>query len=173
MADENAAATEHLNGVNGSSPVAVSFSSFKLQLVVKSQKASEAVQFYKAAFGAEEVNRSTHPKRKAEQELPLIICAELKIGPSVFLVCDQMDETASAADEPKGNADGTGLTLCLETDDVDNAIATAVEAGAVLETAITGDEESDGSGRFGKVKDPFGYIWNISSVGSKVADVEA
>lgn len=72
---------------------AVNFTALKPQVAVASQKAEEAVAFYKAAFGAEEVKRSTYPKRKAGQDLPPVLCSELKIGGSSFLVCDQTDES--------------------------------------------------------------------------------
>ena len=65
---------------------------FKPQLVVPGMKAEVAVQFYKAAFGAKELRRVAHPKRKAEQELPLILSAELKIGSSFLLVNDRFDD---------------------------------------------------------------------------------
>ena len=59
----------------------------------------------------------------------------------------------------------------LETDDVDGAIATAVGAGAVADGDV---KEVEGAGRVGKVKDPYGYVWTISSPAKKaVVDVEA
>ncbi|KAK9159852.1 hypothetical protein Syun_006193 [Stephania yunnanensis] len=51
---------------------------FKASLVVEASTGSDAVQVYKAAFGAEELKREMHTKKKAEQELPLIPKAELK-----------------------------------------------------------------------------------------------
>ena len=54
-----------------------------------------AVLFYKAAFGAEEVNRVMYPKRKAEQELPLLRSAELKVGSSSILVSDFTDDSSA------------------------------------------------------------------------------
>lgn len=93
MAQENAEVQEvKVGGLNGG-PKAVVYSFLKPQLLVQAPKAADAVQFYKAAFGAEELKRATHPKRKAEQDLPLILSAELKIGPSVIIVGDQTDET--------------------------------------------------------------------------------
>lgn len=64
------------------------FSAMKTQLFVEATKANDAVEFYKAAFGAEEINRVTQPKRKADQELPLVMSAELKLGDSIFIVSD-------------------------------------------------------------------------------------
>lgn len=84
-------AQENQNG--SSKPAAtVAFTAVKPQLFVEAPKATDAVQFYKAAFGAEEVNRTMHSKRKADQELPLIHSAELKIGSSSILVSDLADD---------------------------------------------------------------------------------
>lgn len=74
---------------------AVAFTAVKPQLLVEAPKASDAVQFYKAAFGAEEAGRTLHSKRKAEQELPLILSAELKLAGSTILVSDLADDSAA------------------------------------------------------------------------------
>lgn len=84
------------NGVAAADKVAtqVVFSAVKPWIVVDAPKASEAVQFFKSAFGAEEVSRSNHPKRKAEQEQPLVLSAELKLGSFVFVVSDLTEDSS-------------------------------------------------------------------------------
>jgi len=68
-------------------------------------------------------------------------------------------------------SEGAGMIFRLETDDVEAAIAKAEAAGAAREgDAVT---EVEGEGRVGKVKDPYGYVWAISSPVKKVVDVEA
>ncbi|XP_043697453.1 uncharacterized protein At5g48480-like [Telopea speciosissima] len=87
---------------------------------------------YINAFGAEELKRVMYAKRKAEQELPLILAMELKLGSSVFLVSDQAEDS-----------DVVGSTVfCLETDDVDGSVNKGVAAGAT----IIGDISDDGYG---------------------------
>lgn len=66
--------------------------------------------------------------------------------------------------------EGSGCAFILETEDLDAAISKAIAAGAVAEGEVS---EVEGSGRVGKVKDPYGYLWMISSVAKKSADVEA
>ncbi|KAI4354182.1 hypothetical protein L6164_003074 [Bauhinia variegata] len=148
---------------------AVSFTVVKPQLLVEAPKANDAVQFYKAAFGAEELGRTLHPKRKAEQELPLILSAELKLGGSTILISDLADDSAAAV-----KAGGNGVVFCLETENVAAAIDKAVSAGAVAEGEV---QEGDGAccgGRVGKVKDPYGYVWLICSPVKNCSDtVEA
>ncbi|KAK9164271.1 hypothetical protein Syun_005173 [Stephania yunnanensis] len=86
--------------------------STKPHLVVEASTGSDAVQVYKAAFGAEELKREMHTKRKAEQELPLILKAELKVGSSVFIV----------ADHSEGSPALSGGSFWLETNDVNDRI---------------------------------------------------
>lgn len=81
---------------SGANLNAVVFTALKPQIFVEAPKASDAVQFYKAAFGAEEVNRIMNSKRKADQELPLILSAELKLGSSLILVSDLTTDDSSA-----------------------------------------------------------------------------
>ncbi|KAK4751050.1 hypothetical protein SAY87_004532 [Trapa incisa] len=135
----------------------VSFTAVKPQLVVEAPKAGDAISFYKAAFGAEEVSRSLHPKRKADQEVPLILSAQLLLGGTTILISDGPDDSGAPV-----KAAGAGCVLCLETDDVEAAVAKAVAAGAVSEAEIA---DSDGSaccgGSVGKLKDPYGFTWNI------------
>ncbi|PKA66127.1 Uncharacterized protein AXF42_Ash018417 [Apostasia shenzhenica] len=158
MAQTGSADAEHQQ--NGDGGKALGFFSFVPQLIVPASKADEAVQFYKAAFGAEEVKRVNHPKRKAEQDLPLVLSAEVKIGPASFLVCDQTDESFSSV-----NGTGGGIFFRLETEDVAGAVAKALEAGAVAEGEIVEAEGPCGGGLLGKVKDPFGVVWAIASAG--------
>ncbi|KAK4768506.1 hypothetical protein SAY87_003647 [Trapa incisa] len=150
----------------------VSFTAVKPQLVVEAPKAGDAISFYKAAFGAEEVSRSLHPKRKANQEVPLILSAQLLLGGTTILLSDGPDDSATPV-----KADSAGCILCLETDDVEAAVTKAVAAGAVAENGI---EEGEGGaccgGRVGKLKDPYGFTWNICSAAAtrlKSADLEA
>lgn len=151
---------------NGAMAAAACIAGFKAQLVVPAMKADEAVNFYKVAFGAEELKRASHPKRKAEQELPSILCAELKIGSSSLLVCDQTEDSSASA--------GEGLVVFrVETEDVEGTVAKAVKAGAELLGEITEEESGCGCGLLGKVKDPFGVVWYIASAGKKYAEAEA
>ncbi|XWS31197.1 hypothetical protein CRYUN_Cryun23aG0056900 [Craigia yunnanensis] len=146
---------------------AVKFTAVKPQLMVEAPKAVDAVQFYKTAFGAVEAGRTVYPKRKAEQELPHILSAQLELAGSTILVSDIADDSAPV------KTMGTGCVLCLETEDVEAAIAKAVSAGAVVEGEITEGNGACCGDRVRKVKDPYGYVWLICSPAKKCADVEA
>ncbi|CAA0833542.1 Uncharacterized protein SHERM_28801 [Striga hermonthica] len=153
---------------NGSKGDEVASAVVKPWLVVEAPKANDAVQFYKAAFGAEEVSRVNHPKRKAEQEIPLVLSAELKLGTSVIVVSDLTDDDSSLVKSVV-----TGSVFCLETGDVEAAVAKAVAAGAVAEGEIAEGEGAFCGGRVGKVKDPYGNIWLICASSKKCGDVAA
>lgn len=152
---------------NGNSKV-VSFSALKPQLFVEAPKAADAVQFYKAAFGAQEVNRVMQPKRKADQELPLVVSAELKLGSTTILLSDLSDDSSALI-----KTVGTGLVFCLETEDIEAAVANAVKAGAVSEGEIAEDDGACCAGRVAIVKDPYGIVWQICSPAKKCVNVEA
>ena len=80
---------------NGSSEKSVAYTAVKPQLFVEAPKADEALQFYKAAFGAVESGRTTLPKRKGDEELPHIVSAQLLLAGSTILVSDSSDESAT------------------------------------------------------------------------------
>ncbi|XP_021907426.1 uncharacterized protein At5g48480 [Carica papaya] len=145
----------------------VGFKALKPQLLVEAPKAADAIQFYKAAFGAVEIGRSLYPKRKAEEELPHILTAQLEIGGSIILVSDISSDSAAPV-----KTEASGPVLCLETEDVEGAVEKAVSVGAAKDGEIT-EEEGACCGRVGKLKDPFGFTWCISSPAKKCADVEA
>ncbi|OWM62747.1 uncharacterized protein At5g48480 [Punica granatum] len=160
------------NGGGAAEAKAVSVTAVKPQLFVEAPKASDAISFYKAAFGAEEVSRSLHPKRKADQELPLILSAQLLLAGTTILISDASDDSAPAA-----KTAGAGIVLCLETNDIDAAVSKAVSAGAVSEGELEETEGACCGGRVGKVKDPYGFTWHICSAAAAAcqepADVEA
>ncbi|KAL0692465.1 hypothetical protein Bca4012_059645 [Brassica carinata] len=91
---------------------------------------------------------SLYPKRKADQELPHLLSAELKLAGTTVVVVSDVSSVNSGSTANKG-----AMPAILETDDVEAAVAKAVAAGAVKV-----DEEVEG-GVKGKVTDPFGFTW--------------
>lgn len=67
----------------------------------------------------------------------------------------------------------TGSVFCLETEDVEAAVAKAVAAGAVSEDEISEGEGGCCGGRVGKVKDPYGNVWLICTPSKTCGDVAA
>ncbi|KAJ4900807.1 Uncharacterized protein Rs2_14758 [Raphanus sativus] len=161
MAQEDVAAA-----ANGATAVekSVTFTAYKPQLIVEAQKVGEAVAFYKAVFDATETGgHSLYPKRKADQELPHVVSAELKLAGTTVVVSDVSVHSGS-------NAKTGTVSALLETDDVEAAVAKAVAAGAVKVEEVS-EGEADG-GVKGKVTDPFGFTWIFVSPAEKKSDEE-
>ncbi|KAK3184693.1 hypothetical protein Dsin_031979 [Dipteronia sinensis] len=166
-----AAVAEVQNGGGAEKAVAVAavtFTALKPQLLIEAPKATDAVQFYKNAFDAEETGRTMHTKRKAEQELPLILSAQLQIGSFSILVSDLADDSTAASDKSAG----TGCVLRLETEDVEAALSKAVSAGAIADGEIVDGDGVCCGGRVGKLKDPYGFTWFICSPAETCKDEE-
>ncbi|KAH0923659.1 hypothetical protein HID58_023677 [Brassica napus] len=148
MAQEGVAAAAAANGATVVEK-SVTFTAYKPQLIVEAQKVGDAVAFYKDVFGATETGHSLYPKRKADQELPHVVSAEIKLAGATIVVSDVSVHSGS-------NVKTGTVSALLETDDVEVAVAKAVAAGAVKVEVSEG--EADG-GVKGKVTDPFGFSW--------------
>eukprot|EP00249_Psilotum_nudum_P032007 c47097_g1_i1 orf=260-820(-) len=129
------------------------------RLVVQAPRATEAMHFYKRAFGAKEVFKPLHAKRKAEQEQPLLLHAQLKFGKAEFMICDESEFFGPTLKSPT-TLNGTTAMLHVETNDVDAAVAQAVEAGAKVVKEVA--DEPWGQ-RYVQILDPFGFLWNIAT----------
>ena len=119
------------------------------------KNASAAIELYKRAFGAEEINRMTGPNGR-------IMHAELQIGDSRLFLGDEFPGMAMA---PTAGAPPS-QSLYLYVEDVDATYAQAVSAGCSEGMPVTNMFWGD---RFGKVVDPEGHHWNLAT---HVEDVE-
>lgn len=113
--------------------------------------APSAIEFYKQAFGAEEKYRMLAPDKQK------IMHAELQIGNSIIFLNDEFPECS----EPSAKTlNASPVTIHLQIDDADVWFNRALDAGAKvtmpLENTFWGD-------RYGRVVDPFGHSWSISS----------
>ncbi|XP_071912330.1 uncharacterized protein [Coffea arabica] len=82
----------------------------------------ESIKFLKGEKGC--ARWSLGAKRKAEQELPLLLSAELKLGSFSFLVSDLTADDSRAPVKTVGG----GVALCLETEEVEAAVGKAGSA---------------------------------------------
>jgi PhnB protein len=112
------------------------------------RRGRDAVEFYKAAFGAEEVYRVGG---NAENEA---VVSQLTVGEASFWVADESPEHGNFSPESVG---GGTVRLLLIVDDPDAAIARAVAAGA---SEVSAASEEHGW-RMGRIADPFGHDWEI------------
>lgn len=120
---------------------------------------SQAIEFYKKAFGAQEIARMPMPGG-------LIGHAELKIGDSFIMLSDEMPQAGSKSPQTLG---GTTGNLHIYVRDVDSAYKQAVSAGAnsMMEPAdmFWGD-------RYCKLTDPYGHQWGLATHIEDVAPEE-
>jgi PhnB protein len=108
------------------------------------RRGPEAVEFYRAAFGA------VVDYQVGDTE----IVAQLSVGDASFWVADESPANANFSPETVG---GSTTRMLLIVDDPDAAIARAVDAGAT-EVYPAADEHG---WRLGRVADPFGHHWEI------------
>ena len=118
-------------------------------LVVKG--ASDAIEFYKRAFGAEEIGRLTAPDGKS------IMHAQVKIGDSIVFLVDEFPQMGCKGPLSIG---GTAVTLHLYVNDVDAAFQRAVAAGAQVRMPVSDMFWGD---RYARLADPFGHEWSLAS----------
>lgn len=109
--------------------------------------AAQAVDFYKDAFGAEEVSRLTSPAGA--------VVAEISIDGARVFVVDEAPEAKNLSPETLG---GTSVRINLIVDDPDAVAQRAVEAGA---TELFPVADQDYGLRQGRLVDPFGHHWLI------------
>jgi PhnB protein len=114
--------------------------------------ASEAIAFYKRAFGAEEICRMPGPDGNS------IMHAEIKIGDSMIMICDEHPMMQYWVSPQK--LDGTTIAMHVYCEDVDAAFARAVEAGA---TESMAPQDTFWGDRYARVKDPFGHQWSMAT----------
>ena len=115
------------------------------------RRASEAIEFYKKAFGARELGRSPGPDGKS------IMHAMIQIGDSRVFLNDEFPGMGPAA--PEGSK-GTPVTIHLYVEDADRLFQQAVKAGAQVGMPLADQFWGD---RYGIVIDPFGHRWSIGS----------
>jgi PhnB protein len=113
------------------------------------RRGREAVEFYRAAFGAREVYRVG-----GDGENPSVV-AQLQVGDSSFWVSDESPANGHFSPESLG---GSTVRLLLVVADPRSVIAQATALGA---TEIYPAAEQHGW-LLGRIEDPFGHQWEIA-----------
>ena len=129
-------------------PIPDGFHTLTPHIVV--QDAAKAVEFYKKAFGAQEITRHMTPDGKA------VMHAQLKIGSSMLMLGSEHPPQCLS---PKSRG-GTSVSLYLYFENADAAFDRAVKAGCTVKMPMTDQFWGD---RFGQVEDPFGHQWSFAT----------
>lgn len=108
---------------------------------------AKAVEFYRAAFGAEELFRVESDDRA--------VVAQLSVDGAEFWVADESPEHANFSPETLG---GGTVRMVLTVEDPDAAFAEAVAAGAKVVWPV---KDQPYGWRIGRVVDPYGHHWEI------------
>jgi len=118
-------------------------------LGIRDGKAAEAIDFYKAAFGAQEMMRMPADDGKR------LMHAHLKINGASLMLADEFPEYGGAsAGAPEG------VTLHLQVSDADALWNQALAAGATPLMELADQFWGD---RYGQLRDPFGHRWSIGA----------
>jgi len=128
-------------------PIPEGYRSLNVMLTV--DDGAKAIDFYKQAFGAEEISR-----------LPMgdkIGHAELKIGDTRFMLNDEFPDMGNLSPKSRG---GTTFGLIIYTDDADSAFQRAIDAGGKQTMPVENHFWGD---RMGSLTDPFGHKWSIAT----------
>nr|WP_294899069.1 VOC family protein [uncultured Pedobacter sp.] len=111
---------------------------------------AEAIEFYKKAFNAREKYRLLDPNG-------LIAHAEIEIEGSLLMMAEENPDWGTQS--PLALS-GNPLTLSLYVKDVDQTFKQAIVAGAKSLMDVMDEFYGD---RVGKILDPFGYKWMITT----------
>jgi PhnB protein len=116
--------------------------------------ASAAIDFYKAAFGAEEMFR-----QMAEGGRRVMHCS-LRINGGTVMLSDSFPEPGTPGPDP-ARPSPVAINLALaDPAEVDRIAARAREQGA---TITMGPEDTFWGARFAQLTDPFGHRWMLNA----------
>lgn len=135
--------------VKAAKPIPEGFHSVTPHLIIRN--AVQAIDFYKKAFGAQEVSRMPSPDGKA------LMHAEIKIGDSIIMLCDEFPQWNTLGPQSLG---GSTVGIHIYVKDADSLFSQALAAGATVKMPL---EDTFWGDRFGKVTDPFGHEWSIAT----------
>lgn len=120
---------------------------------LKLDRCADAIEFYKKAFGAEEVMRLPAPDGR-------IMHAEVLIGGQVVFLVDDFPEYCGGKPSTPKALGATTLTIHRYVKDCDAAIERAAKAGA---TVVMPPQDMFWGDRYGVVNDPFGHAWSFAT----------
>ncbi len=113
--------------------------------------ASDAIEFYKKAFGAKEIYRFPGSDGKS------IMHAEIRIDDSAIMLCDEMPQMGCLSPTSIGGPSGS---IYLYVNDADSVFNKAVSVGAKPMMPMMDGFWGD---RIGVLTDPFGHRWAVAT----------
>ena len=114
------------------------------------EDADRAIEFYKDAFGAEELFRMPAPDGRIGH-------AELQIGDSKLMLSDPFPQSTVKPPPERG---GPTSSIFMYVEDCDATFEQAQRAGAKVEMEL---QDMFWGDRFGSLQDPFGHLWSVAT----------
>ena len=118
-------------------------------LAIGGGKAAEAIDFYKKAFGAQELMRHAADDGR-------LMHSHLKVNGQSLMLHDHFAEHHGGRELPEPS----GVMLHLQVNDPDAWWNRAVEAGSEVVMELADQFWGD---RYGQIRDPFGHVWSIGA----------
>jgi len=112
-----------------------------------------AIEFYKAAFGAEQGHTMMAPDGKR------VLHGDLILDGHRFFISDEFSEAEGGSLKSPQTLGGTDVRITLEVDDADAVVERATKAGARVIMPVA---DMFWGARYGKIVDPFGHEWGIN-----------
>jgi PhnB protein len=128
------------------------YNSLVPHMTINDNAAKSAIDFYKKAFGAEEVSR--HDAEDGKR----LMHAHLTVNDHDVFLMDAFPEHGSP------NASPAGIMLALRVENPDKWWERATTAGATVLAPL--DDQFWGD-RWGLLADPYGHHWSISAPSGK------
>ena len=117
-------------------------------ITIRERRAAEAIDWYKRAFGAEELARTPTDDGR-------LMHAHLRINGGSLMLHDEFPEHMGGPSPPPAC-----LVLHLSVPDADEAWKKALDAGADVRFELADQFWGD---RYGQITDPFGFSWGIGA----------
>ena len=129
-------------------PIPEGYHSVTPYLIIKG--ATEAIEYYKRAFGAIELMRMPAPGGKIGH-------AEIKIGDSPIMLADEFAEIGYKSPQ---TLRGSPVSIMIYVEDVDTIFGQAIAAGGKEQRPVKDQFYGD---RMGTLEDPFGHVWHVAT----------
>jgi PhnB protein len=124
--------------------------------------ATEAIAFYKTAFGATQ-DGDSHLMPGTDK----VMHARLVINGGLIMLCDDIATTMGRPGSTPDALGGSPITLALQLEDVQSFWDRAVAGGATVTMPLADMFWGD---RYGQLTDPYGHKWSMSQTITVMSD---
>ncbi len=114
---------------------------------------AKAMDFYRNAFGAEEICRMPAPDGR-------LMHAEMRIGSNIFYLADDFPEYCGGKSRSATSLGGSPTNIHQYVNNCDAAVDRATRAGA---TVTMPPADMFWGDRYAVVTDPFGHVWSFAT----------